>query len=133
MFTVKKLGQILKKPKVEKTNSFYLNDVQNEVKRLEDRAMTLKNKAIVRTDTSVEKIRLEVEAIKISTQSTKRMMVQELSPVMNETRNLVRETRLIMDVYAKATRSDTQANDVGIRNHRSRFVFYLRWHVYSAG
>ena len=133
MFTVKKLGQILKKPNVEKTNSFYLVDVQNEVKRLEDRAMSLKNKAIVRTDRTVEEVRLEVGIIKISTQDTKRMMVDELCPFMNETRNLIEETRLTIDVYAKATRSNTRANEIGIRNQRSTFDIRFKYEPLRMG
>lgn len=111
---------MLKKPKVEKAKNFYLDNVQKEVKRLEDRAMTLKNKAIVRTNTSVEKIRLEVDIIKISTQNSQRMMIEALCPVMNETHNLVRETRWKMDVYAKATRSDLPTNGIGARKPQAR-------------
>ena len=124
--TGKKIGKILKKPKVEKAKSFYLDDVRKEVKRLEGRAMTLKNEAFVRTNTSVEKIRLEVDIIKVSTQNTKRMMIEALCPGMHETRNLVRETLLTMDVYAKATRSGTRANEIGIRDQRSTFDIRLR-------
>ena len=115
ILTGEKIGKMLKKPKLEKAKNFSLDDVQKEVKRLEDRAMTLKNKAIVRTDTNVENIRLEVEIIKITTQNTERMMIEELRPIMNETRNLAQETRWKMDVYAKATKSSIPINGTGIR------------------
>ena len=54
----------------------------------------------------MEKTGAVVDIIRISTQTTERLMIEELCPVMNETRNLVQETRWKMDVYAKATRSE---------------------------
>ena len=63
----------------------------------------------------MEKTGSVVDTIKISTQRIERIMIDELRPAMNETRNLVQETRWKMDVYAKATRSDTQTNGIGTR------------------
>ena len=102
-------------PKTEKPNDIGLDVIEKEVKRLRGRATTLQSKAIVRTDAKVEKTGHVVDIIKISTQNIERIMIEELRPVMNETRNLVRETRWKMDAYAKATRSNIPTIGVGIR------------------
>ena len=85
-------------PNTEKPNDIGLDVIQKEVKRLQGRATTLQSKAIVRTDANVEKTGSVVDRIKISTQSIERIMIEELRPIMNETRNLVRESRWKMDV-----------------------------------
>ena len=100
-------------PNTEKPNDIGLDVIQKEVKRLQGRATTLQSKAIARTDANVEKTGSVVDRIKISTQSIERIMIEELRPIMNETRNLVRESRWKMDVYAKATRSDIQTDEIG--------------------
>ena len=56
-----------------------------------------------------------VDILKFSTQNIERIMVEELRPVMNETHHLVRETRMTMEVYGKATRSNIQTNEIGLR------------------
>ena len=132
-------------PKTEKLNDIGLDAIQKEVKRLQGRATTLQSKAIVRTDANVEKTGSVVNKIKISTQSIERMMTEELRPVMNETRNLVRETRWRTDIYAEATRSDTHANAMGILKSgtnvnavcwiviNGRFPKTVRWDIEGSG
>ena len=101
-------------PKTEKPDNFGLDVIQKELKRLQDRATTLQSQAIVRTDANVEKTGAVVDIIKITTQSIEKIMIEEIRPVMNETRNLVRETRWRTDVHAKALRSCDQPNGIVI-------------------
>ena len=108
---MKKIGKLLKKPKAEKAN-FGLDDVQIEVKRLGNRIMTLKNKAIVRVDTNIENIVLKVDKIEVRTQSLEKM-VEQFYPALNETRNLLRETRWEVATVAKAIESEIQTNVLG--------------------
>ncbi len=136
---------MLLNPKTEKSNDIGLDIIQKEVKRLQGRATTLQSKAIVRTDANVEKTGSVVDKLKISTQSVERMMTEELRPVMNETRNLVRETLWRMDVYAKTTRSDTRTNAMGTPKPgtnanavcwiviNGRFSRLLRWEIEELG
>ena len=49
-------------------------------------------------------------------------MIEELRPLMNETRILVRETRWKMDVYAKATRSNIETFGF-VRHETKNHVF----------
>ena len=109
-------------PKTEKPNNFGLDVIQEEVKRLQDRATTLQSKAIVRTDANVEKTGAVVDIIKLSTQNIQSMLVKELCPVMHETRNLVQERHWRMDLYANATRADV--GTVGFVSHNPRFHMF---------
>lgn len=111
------------KPKTEKTNNFGLDVIQKEIKRLQDRATTLQSRAIVRTDANVEKTGAVVDIIRISTQTTERIMIEELRPVMNETRNLVQEILWKVDVYAKATRSDIGTFGFVRHDSKESYVF----------
>ena len=111
VLTEKKIGKLLKKPKGEKVN-FGLDDVQTEVKRLGNRIMTLKNKAIVKVDTNVENIGLKVDKIEVRTQSLEKM-VEQFYPTLNETLNLLRETRWEVGTVAKAVKSEIQTNVFG--------------------
>ena len=102
-------------PKTGKPKDIGLEDIKKEIKRLQGRATTLQSKAIVRTDANVEKTGSMVDMLQVSTQNIERIMIEELRPVMNETYCLVRETRLTMEVYGKATRSNIQTSAIGLR------------------
>ena len=141
VLTVKKVGKLLKQPKGENAN-FGLDDVQTELKTLEDRAMTLKNKAIVRTDTNIQSMRPEVETIVARAQNIEKTiehsrpkieiielraqniekMIEKLAPVLTEMRSLLRETRLLMDAIAKATKSGIQINGIGIQKQGTNAI-----------